>query len=235
MKFTKTYFHQFFFPKVNEDGWKFISFLAFFSVICSLIWLPLGIFSFIITVFCFYSFRDPQRITPVLSSLVLSPIDGYVIAINKEKGPEILGMQNKKFNRITIFCSIFDVNTVRMPIKAKITKLFYDCGKFLSKSFDKNNITNEKIFFALKNSDGMDFILQETTVFCAKRIACFVKKADELNAGQRIGFIRFGGYIDVFLPEKINPLVCIGQKMVGGETVIADIKSDAPRIEGEIR
>ncbi len=235
MKSVNTSLRHYFFPNINEDGWKFISFFAFFSLIMAIIWFPLGCFSFLITIWCFYSFRDPIRVTPVLSSAVLAPADGYIIAINKEKGPDALGLSKRNFTKLCVYISPFDVNINRVPIKSTISKTFYDSGKKFSGSKEKNDIRNEKMLISFKHSSGLEFVLQQTSLFCSKRIVDNIKKGDELAAGQRFGFIRFGSYVDIYLPEKIEPQVCVGQYLIGGETIIADIKSDAPRIEGEIR
>ena len=235
MKSVDTSLRQYFFPNINEDGWKFVSVMAVVSLVLTLLWLPLGTVSFLITVWCFYCFRDPIRITPVLSGAVIAPTDGIVVSINKEKGPDAVGLQNKNFTRVCIFTSIFDAPIQRIPIKSVVRKVFYDCGKKFSGSFEKNNINNEVFIFSLRHSEGFDFAVKQTATFCSKRIVNKIKVGDEFNAGQKFGFIRCGGYIELFLPEKVEPQVCVGQKMVGGETIIADIKSDAPRIEGEIR
>lgn len=235
MKSVDTSFQHYFFPNINEDGWKFISTMAAISLVLALLWLPLGCISFLVTIGCFYSFRDPVRVTPVLSGAVIAPADGYVVAISKEKGPDALGLQNKKFTKVSIFNSPFDVHINRIPIKSKVNKTFYDNGKNFTGSVDKNDLGNERFLFSLKQSEGFEFALQQTAVFCNRRIKNNLKKGDEFAAGQRFGFIRFGGYTDIYLPEKVEPQVCIGQKMIAGETIMADVKSDAPRIEGEIR
>lgn len=222
-------------PDINEDGWKFVSVMVVLTIIFSLIWLPLGGIFFALDFLCFLSFRNPNRVTPVLSSVVVAPADGKIIAICKEKGPDCVGLQNKTFHKIRIYSGLCNAHINRMPIKAKIGNIFYDSGKNFSGSFDVNNIENEKVVFAFKHNEGFDFALQQTAVLCSKRIICDAKKGQEYLTGQRIGSIRFGGYIDVFLPEKVCPLVCVGQTMIAGETIIADIKSDAPRLEGEVR
>lgn len=235
MKSVNTSLQHYFFPNINEDGWKFISVLALISLILVLIWFPLGCASFIVTIWCFYSFRDPVRVTPVLSDAVIAPADGRIVSITKEKGPDALGLGRKNFTRVCIFSSIFDAHISRIPIKSRVSKIFYDEGKAFSLSTDKNNIGNEKIMIALKHSNHLEFILQQTAVFCSKRLVVKLKNNDEFLAGQRFGSVRFGAYTDIFLPEKIEPQVCVGQQMIAGETIIADIISGAPRIEGEIR
>ena len=232
MKSVNTAFHI---PDIDDDGWKFVSVMAVLTVVMALIWLPLGVAFLLLDIWCFLSFRNPDRVTPILSSVVVAPADGTIVAIIKEKGPDCLGLQNKKFHKIRIYSGWSDVHINRMPIKAKVGNVFYDCGKKFSGSFDVNNIGNEKFAAALKHSDGYDFALQQTAVLCSKRTVNKLKKGDEYLTGQRIGSIRFGGYVDIFLPEKVCPQVCVGQTVIAGETVIADIKSDAPRLEGEIR
>ena len=235
MKSVKTSFHGYLFPNINEDGWKFVSVMALISIVFTLLWFPLGCFFFILTILCFYCFRDTPRVTPVLSGAVVSPADGFIVSISKEKGPDALGLQNKTFNRITIYSSLFDQHINRIPLKSKVHRTFYDEGKKYTGKFDKNNMGNERMLIALRHSEGVELLLQQTAVFCNKRIKDKVSLGKEFNAGERFGFIRFGGYTDLFLPDKIEPQVCVGQKMIAGETVMADIKSDAPRIEGEIR
>ena len=235
MKSVNTSLQHHLFPNINEDGWKFISILAIITIITAMLWIPLGCISLIITIWCFYSFRDPIRVIPLLSSAIVAPADGYIVSITKEKGPDSLGLQRKNFTKISILSSIFDSNINRMPIKGKINKTFYDKGKSFSGSFNKKDINNERNLMVLKHGDGVDLVIEQTATFCNKRIINKAKNGDEFITGQRFGFIRFGGYTDIFLPEKIEPQVCVGQKMIAGETVLADINSDSPRIEGEIR
>ena len=223
------------FPNIYEDGWKFIALCAVITLITALLWFPLGCISFIFTVLCFYNFRDIQRITPILSSAVIAPTDGYIVAITREKGPDAIGLQNKNFTRISIYSGLFDAHVNRIPIKGKINKIFYDAGKKYTGSLDKNNMGNERLLFSLRNGEGFDFALQLSAVFCNKRIVSKIVSGDEFKAGNKFGFIRFGGYTDIYLPDKVSPLVCVGQKMIAGETVMADTASDAPRMEGEIR
>lgn len=235
MKPAKNSLHTFIFPNINEDGWKFVSAVAVISVIFALIWFPLGCLSFVLTIGCFYCFRDAPRVTPVLSGAVVAPADGCIVSINKERGPDALGLQNKNFTRISIYSSMFDQHINRIPIKSKVYKTFYDAGKSFTGNFKKDNMGNERMLICLRHSEGKEIVLQQTAVFCNKRIKDKVKYAQEFNAGERFGFMRFGGYTDIFLPEKTEPQVCVGQTMIAGETIMADIKSDAPRIEGEIR
>ena len=234
MKSVDTSLRSCLFPNINEDGWKFVSVLALLSLVVTMLWFPLGCVFFGITIFSFYCFRDPVRITPILSDVVIVPADGTVVSITREKGPDALGLGNKNFTRVCIYTGPFNVQICRMPIKGKVTKIFYDAGKNFSGLKNKNGIRNEKMLFALRNST-YDFAVGQTATICNKRIVNKVKSGEEYIAGQRFGHIRFGGYVDLYLPDKIEPQVCVGQQMIAGETIVANIKSDAPRIEGEIR
>ncbi|MBQ4400508.1 MAG: hypothetical protein II830_04360, partial [Alphaproteobacteria bacterium] len=135
-------------PDINEDGWKFVSVMVLLTIIFALIWLPLGAVFFVLDVFCFLSFRNPERVTPVLSSVVVAPADGKIVAISKEKGPDCIGLQSKTFHKIRIYSGLCDTHIIRMPIKAKVGNVFYDSGKKYSGSFDVNNMGNEKYVFA---------------------------------------------------------------------------------------
>lgn len=235
MKSVDTSIQHYLFPDINYDGWKFVCIFALCSLLSALIWQPLAYVFFAITVVCFYAFRNPLRVTPIRSGAVISPADGTVISINKEKGLDSLGLQNKNFTKICIFSSVFDVGIIRMPIGARINKLFYDSGKLFSGKPDKNALGNEKLAVSIRQPDGLDLIIQQTATLFNHRIISKIKNGDELLAGQKMGFIRFGGYTELFLPDKIEPQICVGQKLIAGETIVADLKSDAPRIEGEIR
>lgn len=235
MKSVDTSFKSFLLPNINEDGWKFVSIFAFISLILLVIWLPLGCISIVLTIWCFYSFRDPDRVTPMLNDIVVSPSDGKVVSIVREKGPDVLGLENKNFTKISIVSDIFDVNVNRIPTKSKTINCFYDDEVKFSHSFDKNNIGNEKMLILLKSASGREIVIQQTATFCAPRIKNIIKKGSEFLTGQRFGIIRFGGYVDLYLPEKTEPQICVGQTVIGGETIVADFNFDAPRINGEIR
>lgn len=223
------------FPNINEDGWKFISILAIVTLILLIIYVPLGCAAILITIGCFYAFRDPNRITPNLSNVMVAPADGKIVSICKEKGPDVFGLNNKTFTKISIYSSVFDVCISRIPAKSKVLNRYYDDEVKFSHSLDKNNIGNERMLALFKTANNREFVLQQTTVFCAYRIKNCFKKGDEFLSGQRFGLMRFGGYTDLYLPEKAAITVCEGQTLVGGETIVADFNSDAPRIDGEIR
>ena len=223
------------FPNIHEDGWKFISISAILSLVLLMLWFPLGCAAIGITVWIFYSFRDPDRITPDINDIIVAPADGKIVAITKEKGPDVLGLSNKNYIKISIFSNIFDININRIPTKSRIISVYHDDEVKFSHSLDKNNIENERMPIALKSTNGQTVVLQQTATFCAPRIKNKLKKGDEFLTGQRFGIMRFGGHIDLYLPEKVSPCICVGQTMIGGETIVADFNSDAPGINGEIR
>lgn len=235
MKTVDTSLRHYLLPNINDNGWKYISIMTVFAIFTALIWFPLGVVFFALSVWCFYAFRDPDRVTPIISDALIAPADGVITSITKEKGPDCLGFANKTFVKISIFSGICDANIYRCPIKSKIAKVFYDCGKNFSLSLNKDDIGNERLSFSLKTSNGYEFIIQQTSTLCSKRLKAGFKQGQEFLAGQRIGYSVFGAYTDIFLPEKVSPIVCVGQKMIAGETIMADLHSDAPRIEGEIR
>jgi len=235
MKSVNTSLQHDIFPNINEDGWKFVSLSAVLTFAAALICFPLGCLFFILSLWCFYSFRDKNRVTPVLSGAVIAPTDGYVISIAKEKGPDILGLDKKNFTRISIYSGFFDAHISRIPIKSTVAKIFYSSGKMFTANFNKNDFRNESLLIALKGCDGLNFVIRQTATFCGGRLLTKIKKGDELLAGQRFGSTRFCAYTDILLPEKTEPQICTGQYLIGGETIIADTKSDAPRLEGEIR
>ena len=235
MKSVDTSVKTLLFPNINEDGWKFISISAILSLVFLILWLPLGCVAIGISVWIFYSFRDPDRITPDINDIIVAPADGKVVALTKEKGPDVLGLSNKTFNKISIYSNIFDVNIARIPTKSRVVNVYHDDEVKFSHSLDKNNIGNERMLIALKSSGNRDVAVVQTATFFAPRIKNSLKKGDEFLTGQHFGIIRFGGYTDLYLPEKTSPLVCLGQTLIGGETIVADFNSDAPSINGEIR
>lgn len=234
MKSVDVSIHHYIFPNINEDGWKFISLAAVLALVAALIWFPLGCVFFVLALWCFYSFRDVNRVTPVLSGAVIAPADGYVVAISREKGPSVFGLDRKNFTKICVYSGFFDAHISRIPVKSTVSAVFYDSGRFTGNR-SKNDIRNERLLIALKHSGNTEFVIQQTATFCGGRLRKKIKKGDELLAGQRFGWTRFCAYTEIFLPDKTEPQVCVGQYLIGGETVIADVKSDAPRLEGEIR
>lgn len=226
---------RYIFPNINNDGWKFISIFAGVTALLAIIWLPLGIMGLLLTVWCYYFFRDPDRVTPQIKDVVVAPADGVVQMITRVSGPAELGMNTKTFNRISIFMSVFNVHVNRAPAAGKILKTEYIKGKFFNATLDKASKDNERQLLQMRTECGKEIAFVQIAGLIARRIVCCAKEGQSYEAGERFGHIRFGSRLDVYLPTDIEPQVCVGQTMVAGETILANLKSDAPRVEGEIR
>lgn len=200
-----------------------------------MIWQPLGWIGLVLTVWCFYFFRDPERVTPDKPDLVVSPADGTIQMITKVKAPEELGLGDAKFTRVSVFMSVFNVHVNRAPAEGKILKSVYVPGKFLNATLDKASKDNERQILAMKTKGGKTLCFVQIAGLVARRILCEATEGMEYKAGERFGLIRFGSRLDVYLPEGVEPQVCLGQTMVAGETVIADLGSNAPQMKGIIR
>lgn len=200
-----------------------------------MIWQPLGWLGLVLTVWCFYFFRDPERVTPDKPDLVVSPADGTIQMITKVKAPEELGLGDAKFTRVSVFMSVFNVHVNRAPAEGKILKSVYVPGKFLNATLDKASKDNERQILAMKTKGGKTLCFVQIAGLVARRILCEATEGMEYKAGERFGLIRFGSRLDVYLPEGVEPQVCLGQTMVAGETVIADLGSNAPQMKGIIR
>ena len=234
MKKVDLSIQRFIFPNINNEGWRFISIFAAITALLAILWLPLGVIGFILTVWCYYFFRDPERVTPQIKDVVVSPADGIVQMITRVSGPEELGLNNKTFNRISIFMSVFNVHVNRAPASGTITNKAYIKGKFFNATLDKASKDNERQLLAMRTNCGKEIAFVQIAGLVARRIVCFAKINQEYQAGERFGLIRFGSRLDVYLPTDIEPQVCIGQTMVAGETVLANLKSEAPRVEGKV-
>lgn len=226
---------RYIFPNINNEGWRFISIFAAITALLAIIWLPLGVVGLVLTIWCYYFFRDPDRVTPQIKDVIVSPADGVVQMITRVTGPEELGLNNKTFNRVSIFMSVFNVHVNRAPATGKILRLAYIKGKFFNATLDKASKDNERQLLAMRTECGKEIAFVQIAGLIARRIVCFAKEGQTYQAGERFGLIRFGSRLDVYLPTDIEPQVCVGQTMVAGETVLANLKSDAPRVEGDIK
>ena len=226
---------KYIFPNINNDGWRFISIFAAATALLAIIWLPLGVIGLILTVWCYYFFRDPDRITPQIKDVVVSPADGTVQMITRVAGPEELGLNNKTFNRISIFMSVFNVHVNRAPTEGKITKAVYVPGKFLNATLDKASKDNERQLLAMKSKNGQEIAFVQIAGLIARRIVCDAAAGQEYKTGERFGMIRFGSRLDVYLPLGTNPQVILGQTMVAGETILANLGNTTPEIKGVVR
>ena len=223
------------FPPLHPEGPGFLAVFVFSTFILWLIWSPLGLVGALLTIWCFYFFRDPDRVTPDREGLVISPADGVVQSIIEMNGPPELDLEQKTFTRVSVFMSVFDCHVNRIPIAGEITKEVYVPGLFLNATLDKASANNERQCLQVMSSIGKEFAVVQIAGLVARRIRCEVQTGQHLETGERIGLIRFGSRVDVYLPKGVNPLVCLGQKMVAGETVLADAKSREAQRDGEVR
>ena len=223
------------FPHINKEGWKFVAAFALITALLALLWEPLGVIGIVLTVWCYFFFRDPERVTPQIDNVIVSPADGKVQMITKIKGPKELGMEKEEYTRVSIFMSVFNVHVNRAPASGTITKTSYIKGKFFNATLDKASKDNERQLLAMKTDSGKDIAFVQIAGLVARRILCFAKKGTTYKAGERFGLIRFGSRLDVYLPEGVEPQVCLGQTMIAGETIIANLNSSAPQIVGESR
>ena len=235
MKTIDISWRRYILPNIHNEGWKFVGIFAAITALLAMIWQPLGWIGLVLTVWCFYFFRDPERVTPDKPDLVVSPADGTVQMITKVKAPEELGLGDAKFTRVSVFMSVFNVHVNRAPAEGKILKSVYVAGKFLNATLDKASKDNERQILAMKTKGGKTLCFVQIAGLVARRILCEATEGMEYKAGERFGLIRFGSRLDVYLPEGVEPQVCLGQTMVAGETVIADLGSNAPQMKGIIR
>jgi phosphatidylserine decarboxylase len=208
------------FPKLHSEGYKFIVIAAVITIILYNFNSFLGLIGLVLTIWVYYFFRDPERVIIEDNNYLVSPADGEVIKVEEVDGPRELGLENKKFNKISIFMNVFDCHVNRTPCKGKIEEILYKPGKFLNASFDKASEDNERNYYKIKDVNGNDIIVVQIAGLIARRIVCESNKNQELSQGERIGMIRFGSRADVYY-ENYQPLVKIGQRTISGETLLA--------------
>ena len=216
--------------RINRAGWPFIALFCLMSAGLGMAWLPLSFVGVVLTAWCVYFFRDPDRITPTRDGLIVSPADGVVLPMVEATPPEALGMGPQKRTRVSIFMNIFDVHVNRTPCNGTISAVHYIPGKFVNASLDKASEHNERQAYRLTMTDGRDIAFVQIAGLVARRIKRYVSEEQEMQVGERFGLIRFGSRVDVYLPEGVTPLVAPGQRTLAGETVLADMLSqEAPR------
>jgi phosphatidylserine decarboxylase len=208
------------FPKLHSEGYKFIVIAAVITIILYNFSSFLGLIGLVLTIWVYYFFRDPERVIIEDDNYLVSPADGEIIKVDEVNGPRELGLENKKFNKISIFMNVFDCHVNRTPCKGKIEEILYKPGKFLNASFDKASEDNERNYYKIKDVNGNDIIVVQIAGLIARRIVCESNKNQELSQGERIGMIRFGSRADVYY-ENYQPLVKIGQRAISGETLLA--------------
>ena len=217
-----------FLKPMHREGYRFVA--VFAAATAVLFWLaePLGWIGVCLTVWCYYFFRDPPRVTPLRDGLVISPADGVVSMIGPAIPPEELGLGPAAMTRISVSMNVFNCHVNRLPIAGTIMKVAYRPGKFLNASLDKASVDNERNALAIRLPDGRDYAVVQIAGLVARRIVCDVKAGQTLRTGERFGMIRFGSRLDIYLPAGVQPLIVLGQSALAGETVLADLASDEP-------
>jgi phosphatidylserine decarboxylase len=213
---------------IHPQGYPFIGGFALASLVLFWLWPPLGWIGTVATLWCAYFFRDPPRVTPVRDGIVVAPADGRVSRIANAVPPKELDLGDRPLSRISIFMSVFDCHVNRSPVAGRIERIAYRAGKFLSADLDKASEDNERNAFAIAVGTGPRIGVVQIAGLVARRIVTFVREGEAIAAGQRIGMIRFGSRVDVYLPEGVRPLVAEGQTAIAGETVLADLKAVDP-------
>ena len=211
---------DFLFPKLHKEGYRFLAIAAVITFILLLISNFLGLVSFILTVWMYYFFRDPERFPINDENYLLSPADGIISQIIETNGPSEIGLENKKYTRVSIFMNVFNCHVNRVPSSGKITQIFYKPGKYINASLDKASDENERNYVKMINFNGNELILVQVAGLIARRIVCEIKENDKIKQGDRFGMIRFGSRVDLYF-ENYQLMVQQNQKTIGGETIIA--------------
>jgi len=212
---------------IHPEGLIFIGGFALATLILGWIWSPLGWIGLFLTAWCAYFFRDPVRVTPVDDQLVISPADGKISSIGYFVPPPELGLGASPLQRISVFMSVFDCHVNRAPVAGRIVKIAYRPGRFINADLDKASEDNERNGIVIETAQGQRFGIVQIAGFIARRIVCFALRGDQLAAGSRIGLIRFGSRVDVYMPEGARLLVSLGSKAIAGETVLAELNMQA--------
>jgi len=208
------------FPKIHAEGYKFLAIAIFVTIFLYFLSNFLGLIGLVLSVWVYYFFRDPERISINDDNYLTSPADGEVLMVHEVDGPKELGLEAKKFTKISIFMNVFDCHVNRTPCEGKISEILYKPGKFLNASLDKASEDNERNYYKIINNQGEEIIVVQIAGLIARRIVCESNKDQELQQGERIGMIRFGSRADVYF-ENYKALVQIGQKTIAGETLLA--------------
>ena len=208
------------FPKLHSEGYKFLVISVVLTIILYNLNIFLGLLGLVLTIWVYYFFRDPERVIIEDNNFLVSPADGEVIKVEEVDGPKELGLENKKFNKISIFMNVFDCHVNRTPCGGLVEEILYKPGKFLNASLDKASEDNERNYYKIKDVHENEIIIVQIAGLIARRIVCETNKNQELKQGERIGMIRFGSRADVYY-ENYTPLVKIGQKAISGETLLA--------------
>ena len=208
------------FPKIHSEGYKFLAIAIIVAIFLHFLSTFLGLIGLVLSIWVYYFFRDPERISINDENYLTSPADGEVLMVHEVDGPKELGLEDRKFTKISIFMNVFDCHVNRTPCEGKISEILYKPGKFLNASLDKASEDNERNYYKITNSHGEDVIVVQIAGLIARRIVCESSKDQNLQQGERIGMIRFGSRADVYF-ENYETLVKVGQKTIAGETLLA--------------
>jgi phosphatidylserine decarboxylase len=209
---------------VHKEGYPFVAAFFVASLVLGWIWDPLFWVGMVLTLWCAYFFRDPERVTPQDDDLVISPADGRVSSVQMSIPPEELNLGHEPMLRITVFMNVFNCHVNRAPVRGRVTTIAYKEGQFLNAELDKASLDNERNGLVIESRHGQIGVVQIAGLV-ARRIICWTNPNESLDAGERFGLIRFGSRLDVFLPAGFEPRVSLGQTAIAGETVIAEFGS----------
>ena len=208
------------FPPIHTEGYKFLVIAVFITIVLMVFSSLLGAIGLLLTVWVYYFFRDPERVIIEDDNYLVSPADGEVIKVEEVDGPKEVGLENKRFKKISIFMNVFDCHVNRTPCRGTVEDILYKPGKFLNASLDKASEDNERNYYKIKDASGNNIIVVQIAGLIARRIVCETNNGQSLSQGERIGMIRFGSRADVYY-ENYEPLVKVGQKAISGETLLA--------------
>jgi phosphatidylserine decarboxylase len=213
---------------VNRDGHKFIAIAAGLALIFFLVWPPLAWVCVVAALYIAYFFRDPDRVTPQREGLIIAPADGRIAAIETVQPPTEMGLGSEQRMRISTFLSVLDVHITRSPVSGRIVRSIYVPGSFLNAADDKASDENERRVMIIQKTDGTEIGVVQIAGLVARRIVPFLHEGDNVGVGERLGLIRFGSRVDVYLPVGKQAIVSVGQTATAGETVLADLQSAEP-------
>ncbi|WP_088347856.1 MULTISPECIES: phosphatidylserine decarboxylase [Rhodomicrobium] len=219
---------------VHWDGHKFVGAGIVITILMFLLWAPLGWLALLLTGYVAYFFRDPPRVTPVREGLIIAPADGKITSVALDTPRSELGLADRPYTCISIFLSVFDVHINRAPVDGQVVRRIYIPGLYLNAALDKASEDNEREAMVFRSASGTEIGVVRIAGLIARRIVTFVRDGQPVEAGARIGLIRFGSRVDIYIPSASGILVCEGQRVVGGETVLADLRSDEPSRSGRV-
>lgn len=206
---------------IHKEGHFWIFVFLVVSLLLYLVYAPLGWVGLVLTLWCVYFFRDPDRTIPDEKGVLVSPADGTICAITEAPAPKELDMGDEPMLRISVFLSVFNVHVNRVPAKGEITKVVHLRGKFLDAAVPEASDENERVILSMKTEDDTTIAFNQVAGLVARRILCDAQEGDKVERGDRFGLIRFGSRNDIYIGKEYAPLVKVGQTMIGGETVIA--------------